>query len=239
MNFHSEVSCWHPFHWFIERTNPQSTQSINNPAFMDYENDLHTNITCPWRRRRNSQTCVPCVFSRLEGWFSAVLCLVAVWWSVCGQRLLGHVHQSVGRRNRCTPPLPALCPGTEAGEGSWRWLLCRSRCLCPHADWTPVADQRDGAAQQHSGVGQRRLHSASVGRPDGTLSPHAAGYVKRHWAEIHNVQSPLRHWCLSKLQCDVPTDSKTSASCLMEIHGSVLNNRKLLKCLLSSAPSSV
>lgn len=81
-----------------------------------------------------------------------------------------------------------------------------SRWLCPHADWTPVADQRDGAAQQHSGVGQRRLHSPSVGRPDRTLSPHTAGYVKRY-CDTHNALAKLC-WYLVHVQLCVNTTTQ-------------------------------
>lgn len=52
-----------------------------------------------------------------------------------------------------------------------------SRWVCPHADRPSIADQRHGAARQHPGVRERRLDSPSVGRPDGTVSPHAARWV--------------------------------------------------------------
>lgn len=48
--------------------------------------------------------------------------LVAVWWSFRGERLFGHVNQSVGRRNRCAVLPTALFSGMVVGEGSWRWL---------------------------------------------------------------------------------------------------------------------
>lgn len=49
-----------------------------------------------------------------------------------------------------------------------------SRWVYPNADRPSVADQRHGAAGQHPGVRERRLHGASVGHQDGTVSPHAA-----------------------------------------------------------------
>lgn len=48
------------------------------------------------------------------------------------------------------------------------------RRVCPHADWTPVADEWDGAAGQHPGVRERRLNRTSLGHPDGTVSSHVA-----------------------------------------------------------------
>lgn len=49
-----------------------------------------------------------------------------------------------------------------------------SRWVCPHTDRPPIADQWHGAARQHPGVWERRLNGPSVGRPDGTVSPHTA-----------------------------------------------------------------
>lgn len=54
---------------------------------------------------------------------SALVSLVAVWWSFCGQRLFGHVNQSVGRRNRCAAFLPAPFPWTVVVERGWWWLV--------------------------------------------------------------------------------------------------------------------
>lgn len=68
---------------------------------------------------------------------------------------------------------------------------------------------------------------------------HCLHTLQGMWRDTGQILTmiPLRHRYLSKLRSDVPTDSKTSTYCLLEIHGSVLDNRMLLKCLLSSASS--